>query len=75
MVVTVEYGGTLPATGGSWGGLLTVANVTTDTFTAGVNSTGTGDGQVRKVIQQVINSGVQASFAGGTPGTLIVTAA
>lgn len=64
VVVTNKFnGGALPTTGGTWAGLLTVANVTTDTFTAGVNSTGTGDGLVRKVLQQSIPSGVQASFA------------
>ena len=65
VVVTTKYGGTLPATGGSWAGLLTVASVATDTFTAGVNSTGTGDGQVRKVTQQPIAINVTASFAAG----------
>jgi hypothetical protein len=63
VTVTAEYGGTLPATGGSWSGILTVASVTTDTFTAGVNTTGTGNGMVRKVASQQIPSGVQASFA------------
>lgn len=72
VVVTAKFGGTLPATAGSWAGLLTVANVATDNFTAGVNTTGTGDGQVRKVASQQIPQGVQASFAGGT---LVVTAA
>lgn len=75
VVVTAEYGGTLPTTGGSWTGLLTVANSTTDTFTAGVNTTGTGDGLVRKVATQVVSSGVAASFAGGAPGVLILTLA
>ena len=65
VVVTAELDGTLPATAGSWAGLLTVAGVTADTFTAGVNSTGTGNGQVRKVTQQVINSGVTASYGIG----------
>ncbi len=61
VVVTAKFGGTLPTTGGSWSGLLTVASVATDTFTAGVNTTGTGDGQVRKVITAVV---------GATPTTL-----
>jgi hypothetical protein len=73
--VTAEYGGALPATAGSWAGLLTVATVTTDTFTAGVNTTGTGSGMVRKAVSQAIPSGVQASFAGGAPGTLVLTGA
>lgn len=66
VVVTSKFGGTLPATGGSWSGALTVASVTTDTFTAGVNTTGTGDGMVRKIVQQSIPSGVTASFAAST---------
>lgn len=61
--VTAEYGGTLPTTGGSWTGPLTVAGVTTDTFTAGVNTTGTGSGMVRKVSTQAVPSGITASFA------------
>lgn len=63
VVVTAKYGGTLPATGGSWTGALTVAGVTTDTFTAGVNTTGTGNGAVRKIVQQSIPANVTASFA------------
>lgn len=62
VVVTAKFGGTLPATAGSWAGILTVAGATTDTFTAGVNSTGTGDGQVRKIVQQSIPQNVTASF-------------
>lgn len=64
VVVTQKFGGILPATGGSWAGVLTVAGVTTDTFTAGVNSTGTGDGQVRKIVLQPIPANVIAQFAG-----------
>lgn len=55
IVVTSKYGGTLPTTAGSWGGLLTVANVSGNTFTAGVNTTGTGDGQFRKVTTAVVD--------------------
>jgi hypothetical protein len=66
VVVSAEYGGVLPSTAGSWSGLLTVAGVTADSFTAGVNSTSTGDGLVRKVLPQIINSGVTASFAAST---------
>jgi hypothetical protein len=75
VVVTAEDGGTLPATAGSWAGLLTVAGVTTDTFTAGVNTTGTGSGMVRKVAAQTIGSGVTASWAGGSPGAFVLTLA
>jgi hypothetical protein len=56
VVVTQKDGGTLPTTAGSWSGLLTVANVTTDTFTAGVNTSATGDMMVRKVATQVISN-------------------
>lgn len=69
VVVTAEFGGVLPATGGSWAGLLTVANATTDTFTLGVNSTGTGSGSLRKITSQAIPNNVTASFA---PGTLTI---
>lgn len=62
VVVTAEFGGTLPATGGSWSGLLTVANATTDTFTAGVNATGAGTGMVRRVISQAVVTNVVVSF-------------
>lgn len=75
VVVSAEYGGVLPATGGSWSGTKTVASATTDTFTAGVNTTGTGDGMVRKVTTQAIPNGVTASFAGGAPGSLQITQA
>lgn len=74
VIVSAEFGGTLPATGGSWSGLKTVANSTTDTFTAGVNTTGTGDGMLRKVDAQLIPAGVQASFSGGTPGLIVLVA-
>jgi hypothetical protein len=65
VVVTAEFGGTLPATGGSWSGLKTVASATADTFTAGVNTTGTGNGMVRKVLTQNVITGVQVVFAAG----------
>lgn len=67
VVVTAKYDGSaLPATGGSWAGLLTVANVTTDTFTAGVNTTGTGAGMVRKVASQAVGTGSTVGFASST---------
>jgi len=81
-VYSTEYGGVAPSFSQSnFTGLLTVtAPVATDTFTAtnsatAVNTSSTGDGMVRKVTQQSIPSGVTASFAGGTPGTLVITAA
>jgi len=75
VVVSAEYGGTLPTTGGSWSGLLTVASATTDTFTAGVNTTGTGNGSVRKVSSLAVTSGQAPRLAGGTPGNLVLALA
>ncbi len=72
VVVTAKDGGVLPTTGGSWAGVLTVASVTTDTFTAGVNTTGTGDGLVRKIVQQSIPINSTFSFAASS---LTLTAA
>lgn len=72
VVVDAEYGGTLPTTGGSWAGLLTVANVTTDTFTVGVNTTSTGNGMIRKVQQQAIVPNVQPIF---NAGSIVINAA
>ena len=66
IVVTQKYGGTLPTTGGSWSGLLTTANLSGATFTAGVNTTGIGGGQFRQLTQQPISINVTASFATST---------
>jgi hypothetical protein len=74
-VVTTKYGGTLPTTGGSWAGILTSAGSSGITFNLGVNTTSTGSGQFRQIVQQSIPNGVQASFAGGTPGQLVLTLA
>lgn len=78
-VFSTEYGGTAPTFSQSnFTGLLTVtAPVATDTFTAtngatAVNTSATGDGMVRKVLQQVISSGIQVQF---TAGQLVVTGA
>ena len=73
IVVTQKYGGTLPTTGGSWAGILTTANLSGATFTAGVNTTGIGGGQFRQVTQVgPIGNTVVASFAASQ---LTVTAA
>lgn len=64
-VVTAKFGGTMPTTGGSWAGVLTVAGVSGSTFNLGVNTTGAGDGLVRQVIQQVIPNNNTVSFAAG----------
>jgi hypothetical protein len=71
-VVTGKFGGTLPPTGGSWSGVLTVAGVAGSTFNLGVNTTGAGDGMVRPLVAQSIPSGIGASFAANT---LILTVA
>ena len=63
VVVTTKYGGTLPTTAGSFAGVLTIAGSATDTFNVSVNTTSTGDGQVRKLTQQSIPINVTASFA------------
>lgn len=72
IVVTQKYGGTLPPTGGSWAGLLTTANLSGATFTAGVNTTGIGGGTFRQVTQQIIGNNTTPSYA---VGQLKITAA
>lgn len=74
IIFSTEYGGTAPSfSAGNYTGILTVAGATTDTFNvSGVNTSSSGNGLVRKIIQQSIPSGVTASFAAST---LTVTAA
>lgn len=74
-VVNSEYGGSLPTTGGSWAGLLTVAGVSGDTFNLGVNTTSTGNGEVRKVSSVTVPPGSAFVINGGTPGNLVITLA
>lgn len=64
-VFSNEYGGTAPGfSAGNYTGILTVAGVATDSFNVtGVNTNATGDGMVRKIIQQPIAANVTASFA------------
>jgi hypothetical protein len=63
IVVTAKFGGTLPATGGSWSGLLTTAGLSGATFTAGVNTTGIGGGEFRQVTAYgPIGNGVNVNF-------------
>lgn len=66
VAVTSKYDGTLPATAGSWAGVLTVAGASGDTFNVGVNTTGTGNGQVRLIQEQAIPSGITATFSTST---------
>lgn len=82
VVATTKFGGALPTlSAGSFAGLLTVANATTDTFTlqtagaVALNSSTTGDFQVRKVASQVVPNNVQVSFLGGAPGAIVLSAA
>lgn len=66
VVVTAEYGGTLPTGGGVFTGILTVASPSGDTFNVGQNATtAAGNGMIRKVIQQSIPINVTASFSSG----------
>lgn len=63
-VFSVEYGGVAPTfSAGNYTGVLTVAGATTDTFdVAAVNTSASGNGSVRKIIQQSIPQNVTASF-------------
>jgi hypothetical protein len=73
VVFSTEYGGTAP-TGLTPGNTIqTVAGVSgADNFNVSVNTTSTGSGNVRKITQQSIPTGVTASFAAGA---LVSTAA
>lgn len=69
-VFTTKYGGTIPTFSQSnFTGVLTVAaTVATDTFTAtnsatAVNTSATGNGMVRKIVQQAIATNVTPSFS------------
>jgi hypothetical protein len=46
-------------------GLLTVAGVTTDTFTAGVNTSNTGGFNMRKVVPQSVVNNMVIQFTSG----------
>lgn len=69
---STEYGGTTPSFSQSnFTGPLTVVSPTTDAFTVtngatAVNTSSTGNGMVRKLTPQAINSGIQASFPAGS---------
>jgi hypothetical protein len=75
---SVEYGGTTPTFSQSnFTGPLTVVSPSADTFTVtngatAVNTSATGNGMVRKLTVQAINSGIQASFPASS---LSITAA
>lgn len=64
IVYSTEYGGAAPSfSAGNYTGLQTVAGAGADTFSvAGVNTSSTGSGAVRRVSAQSIPNGVTASF-------------
>lgn len=69
VIITAKFGGTLPSFSQSnFTGLLVVANAATDTFTVtnsgtAVNTSSTGDVQVRKISSVSMTSGNQLSFS------------
>lgn len=66
IAIAPEYGSEGSLVAGWTAGLLTVAGVTTDTFTAGVNSpANTGGIVLRKVVQQAVVSNNTISFNAG----------
>jgi hypothetical protein len=64
VVFTMEYGGLLPS-GGILTGLMTVQSPTADTFNVSINLTTSGEGMVRKVLTQTVQSSIQPLFAAG----------
>jgi hypothetical protein len=75
VVFSVVFGGTAPTLAGGSGALGSnnvslVVSPATDTLTlttggTAVNTTATGNGMIRKIVQQSVPSGVQPSFASG----------
>jgi hypothetical protein len=71
VIITAKFGGALPSFSQSnFTGVLVVANAATDTFTVtnsgtAINTSSTGDCQVRKISSKTVNSGDQLSFAIG----------
>jgi hypothetical protein len=73
VIYSIEYGGTAPSGLTPGNTIQTVGGVSgADNFNVGVNTTSTGNGNVRKITQQSIPTGVTASFAAGA---LVSTAA
>ena len=66
-VFSTEYGGTAPTfSAGNYNGVLTVAGAATDSFNVtGVNTSSTGSGMVRKIVQQSIPTNIQAAYLSG----------
>ena len=71
VVFTTEYGGAAPTFSASnFTGLLVVAHAATDTFdvtnsAVAVNTSSTGDGQVRRVATQVVGAGATPAYSSG----------
>jgi hypothetical protein len=67
-IFSTEYGGTAPTfSAGNYTGVQTAAGVATDTLNVtGVNTSATGNGMIRKIVQQSIPANVTASFAAST---------
>jgi hypothetical protein len=67
-VFSTEYGGTAPTfSAGNYTGVQTAAGVATDSLqVTGVNTSATGNGMIRKIVQQSIPANVTASFAAST---------
>lgn len=69
IIFGTEYGGTAPSFSQSnFTGVLLVVSPATDSFSVtnsavAVNTSSTGSGMVRKIVQQSLPSGVQASYA------------
>ena len=69
IIFSTEYGGTAPTFSQSnFIGVLNVVSPATDSFSVtnaatAVNTSSTGSGMVRKIVQQQIPTGIQASFA------------
>lgn len=69
VIFSTEYGGTAPSFSASnFTGVLLVVSPATDSFSVtnsavAVNTSSTGSGMVRKIVQQSLPSGVQASYA------------
>jgi hypothetical protein len=78
VIFSTEYGGVMPTfSQGNLSGLLLVTNPLTDTFSVtnagtAVNTSGSGNGMVRKLIRQQIIAGVQPTFP---VNSLIITSA
>jgi hypothetical protein len=78
IIYSTEYGGTVPSFSQSnFTGVLSVVSPATDSFSVtnaatAVNTSSTGSGMVRKIVQQSVPSGVQVSYA---IGALTITSA